>query len=120
MSTNTGARDTPAAPTTTRTELDALWDELLLDACASDGPIRDNDVRQAIKHYRAEIEAEARSTPAEALDRQAILDACFRAGVHLVRFRDGDDEDGSWHRNGREEDDLLSALSPHNREADHE
>lgn len=42
------------------TDLDALWGEMLLHACASDGPIRDADVRQAIEFYRPRIEAEAR------------------------------------------------------------
>jgi len=38
-------------------ELEKAWAELLLDACASDGPIRDNDVRDAIKRNRPRIEA---------------------------------------------------------------
>jgi hypothetical protein len=46
----------PEAPT-----LDALWYELLAQACSSDGPIRDNDVKQAIAFYRPKIEAEARA-----------------------------------------------------------
>ncbi len=55
--------------------LDTLWDELLFDACASDGPIRDNDVRQAVKHYRARIETEARRLTVEPL--RAFLDTPY-------------------------------------------
>ena len=47
--------------------LDALWHELTLDALASDGPIRDSDVKDAIKRKRTRIEAEAAT-----LDRAAL------------------------------------------------
>jgi hypothetical protein len=42
--------------------LNALWADMLFDACASDGPIRDNDVREAMKRGRPKIEAEARAS----------------------------------------------------------
>lgn len=37
--------------------IDELWDDLILDACASDGPIKDRDVRAAVERGRAKIEA---------------------------------------------------------------
>jgi hypothetical protein len=49
----------------TDASLDALWDELLLDALASDGPIRDADVKNAVKHYRPRIETESRRLTVE-------------------------------------------------------
>jgi hypothetical protein len=98
-------RDTPVAPTT---PLDDLWAELLLDACASDGPIRDNDVRQAIKHYRPKIEAALdRSTPAEAL-REAL------EHVLDVWAAPSPEEFARLHRVLTGHD----SCSPHNREAD--
>ena len=39
-----------------RTPLDAAWAELELDALASDGRIRDSDVKDAIKRNRPRIE----------------------------------------------------------------
>jgi hypothetical protein len=36
--------------------LDALWNDLLLDALASDGPISDADVKNAVKRMRPAIE----------------------------------------------------------------
>jgi hypothetical protein len=57
-----------------------------------------------------DVEAEAAALPA-APTRESVLDACRRAGVHLVRFRDWDeDDDGKWYRNGDEEASLAAAL----------
>ena len=48
-------------------DLDAAWRELEADALASDGPIRDSDVKDAIKRNRPHIEAAAlASSPAPA------------------------------------------------------
>lgn len=43
------------------TDLDRLWLEMEIDALASDGPIRDADVRNALGRWRPRIEAEIRS-----------------------------------------------------------
>jgi hypothetical protein len=65
-------------------DLDAAWAELLLDACASDGPIRDADVKTAIARYRPKIEALA---TAETGLRDAALalvsDAWYREGEEI-------------------------------------
>jgi hypothetical protein len=52
--------------------LDALWADMLLDACASDGPIRDADVRQAMQRGRPKIET---------AERRAIVER-IRAAAH--------------------------------------
>ena len=53
--------------------LAAAWRELEADALASDGPIRDRDVRDAIKRNRARIEAAAReSMTQDELDGAAL------------------------------------------------
>ena len=67
-------------------ELDAAWRELEADALASDGPIRDRDVRDAIKRNRARIEAAAIATidPRVIAIGQAWVaaeEACGTAGV---------------------------------------
>ncbi len=46
-----------------RTALDKLWHELIWSALASDGPIRDSDVKNAVKIWRPRIEAEAAALP---------------------------------------------------------
>jgi hypothetical protein len=56
--------------------LNALWADMLFDACASDGPIRLNDVREAIKRGRPKIEAEAR-----AAERRAVVE---RTGIRIT------------------------------------
>jgi len=56
-----------AIPADPPSPLDKAWNELLVDACASDGPIRDNDVRDAIRRNRPIIERAAlASSPAPA------------------------------------------------------
>jgi len=51
--------------------IDQLWADMLLDACASDGPIRDADVREAMKRGRPEIEAAVRRATVERI-REAV------------------------------------------------
>lgn len=53
---------TTPRPTDAAIALDKAWRELEADALASDGPIRDRDVREAIKRNRARIEAAALAT----------------------------------------------------------
>jgi len=96
-----------------RTELDKLWDELLMDALASDGPIRDADVKNAVKHYRARIEAAARSTPAEALDIEQIVRAALRVVDQDTPLAVGEPLIQKAIRYATN----LRSLSPHNREA---
>jgi hypothetical protein len=69
--------------------LDALWADMLFDACASDGPIRDADVREAMKRGRPKIEAEARATP-PSLDVERLL----REAFPVKRFGDGEPVSG--------------------------
>ena len=46
------------------------------------------------------------------MKRETVLDACQRAGVHLVRFRDWDEnDDGRWYRRGDEEQALADQLA---------
>ena len=47
------------------TALDAAWKELIADALASDGPISDADVKNAVKRNRPRIEAAYDETLAE-------------------------------------------------------
>lgn len=53
---------TTPRPTEAAIALDKAWRELEADALASDGAIRDRDVRDAIKRNRARIEAAAIAT----------------------------------------------------------
>lgn len=53
----------------TTTPTDPLWDELIMDALASDGPIRDRDVKDAVARWRPKIEATHESMSEAVLDR---------------------------------------------------
>jgi hypothetical protein len=77
--------------TEARTPLDELWHELLWQACASDGPIRDGDVKEAIRIYRPRIEREAAGT--EALDAAPAVEAL----TYFIEARQAGDDLGAAH-----------------------
>ena len=80
--------DTSPAPA-----LDSLWHELLWQACSSDGPIADNDVREAIRFYRPRIEAEARQ---QAVERMQAMRRDYRTMPHAqfpIKWADWKDYD---------------------------
>lgn len=60
--------------------LDAAWKELEADALASDGPIRDSDVKDAIRRQRPHIEAAARADYAGII---GIIDDAKARGLAL-------------------------------------
>lgn len=86
----------PSSEAALREALDKAWRELELDALASDGPIRDADVKNAIKRNRPRIEAALATPPlpdatglVEALeDIKAILDRDGDLGPMDLAIRD--------------------------------
>ena len=75
MSDAAEAAPTPVVPTTP----DDLWDELVMHALASDGPIRDADVKEAVRYYRPKIEAELRR---QAVERMQAMRLDYRTMPH--------------------------------------
>ena len=65
-------------------DVDAAWRELELDALASDGPIRDADVKDAIKRQRPSIEAVVRIAALNEAKR--AIDALVEPGYYDPRI----------------------------------
>ena len=107
-------------PTDAAIALDKAWRELEADALASDGAIRDRDVRDAIKRNRARIEAAAIATLARVIAigqawvaaEEAVLGR--GAGIEMtVRTLPGAWSVASWYdRVDGEGDRLASEPSP--------
>ena len=72
--------------------LDAAWKELEADALASDGPIRDSDVKDAIKRNRQRIEEAARPVAPSPEPTPGLREAAWDVVLQQGRFTPGDED----------------------------